>query len=1069
MNLTRLSYLATGLAALLILSFLYIKTQAVDIQQHNQVLDHIGQFRQVDTELNQHILEIRQGLLPFYDPTVTNLTRLTELLDGIAKRLRRIPREEPGPIREQLQTLHSLIEKKQELIEDFKSSNALRRNSLRYLPVATTQILQDIHDDQPEAELHRSLTHLLLDVLTFNATGDAGLLPDLEYTAESLRMTSTEYPARLRRDLDILLAHVKIVLANKQRTDALVRELLDIPVAEQAETLRDRYIDDHSRQLQSVNRYRLALYAFSVLLLTAVAYVLLRLRRTATKLRRTVTDLNYQKFAMDQHAIVSISDRTGKITYANQKFCDISGYSKAELIGQNHRIIKSDRHPPEFFNDMWRTIAHGRTWHGQICNRARDGSHYWVDTTITPFMDERGKPYQYVAIRTDISDIKHAEERLRIQAKALETAANGILIADIDGKIQWVNQAFTRMTGYSAEEAIGQSPNLLKSDQQNLAFYQQMWNTITGGGVWHGELLNRRKDGSIYTEEQTISPVSNEAGEITHFIAIKQDISERRQTEEALRRSQKMEAIGQLSGGIAHDFNNRLGVIIGYLDFLRPLFAEGEKPRQWVDIASEATLRCIDLTRQLLTFSRHKSSKTQVVDIGLMLAEMETMIARSVTPAIEVQYFIAKGLWPTQTNPDELQDVILNLVINARDAMPHGGKLLFEAHNQVLDADYVALNPGAHEGQHIQLTLSDTGTGMDAATLERAFEPFFTTKPEGKGTGLGLAMVYSFTQRHDGHIKIYSEPGVGTSMHLYLPRAVAAHTHRPVLAAPESELPGGHEHILIVDDEPELLNLTEQYLRDLGYRTCTATNADQALQRLRETPDIDLLFSDVVMPGDMDGYQLALQASSEYPRLKILLTSGFTARTVSENGLAHFSANLLHKPYRKSELARHIRQVLDEDSADETAVSASPAGTTATTDTGGTESTENKNGNGKILVIDDEEDIRDLFTLHLERLGLTTLTAASGEEGITRYTQALQAGEPFAAVILDLSLPGGLSGQQIAKRLHEIDPQARIIVASGHTEGPEMQDHAAHGFVAALDKSFQREAIKRVMDEVLNR
>jgi len=388
--------------------------------------------------------------------------------------------------------------------------------------------------------------------------------------------------------------------------------------------------------------------------------------------------------------------------------------------------------------------------------------------------------------------------------------------------------------------------------------------------------------------------------------------AERLVAEGALRRSQKMDAINQLSGGIAHDFNNQLGIILGYLDFLKKHVAEDEKPTRWVETATNATLRCTDLTRQLLSFSRTQINEKIVVDINAKIRELETMFARSVTPAIDVQYSLAEHLWLTEIDPGEFQDAILNMVINARDAMPNGGKLLIETSNIHLDADLAAFNTDARAGDYVQLILSDTGIGMDKITQEHAFEPFYTTKPKDKGTGLGMSMVYGFIKRFGGFIQIYSELDVGTTLRLYLPRTTAAESINIGEQVNEQALPPGSESVLIVDDEIDLLHLADKYLSSLGYNTYLAENADQALDILAEHKDIDCLFSDVVMPGGINGYELARQAAEDNPALKILLTSGFTSKTIAQNGQIHFSIQMLSKPYRKTDLAQHIRLILDE-------------------------------------------------------------------------------------------------------------------------------------------------------------
>jgi PAS domain S-box-containing protein len=679
-------------------------------------------------------------------------------------------------------------------------------------------------------------------------------------------------------------------------------------------TLLDTYLVIHNKRNRQINNYQQVLYTLSIMLLIFVAYILLRLNRASISLTKTIRALDDQKFAMDQHAIVSIADNNGKITYANQKFCDITGYSNSEIIGKTHDIIKSGYHPDSFFKEIEISGQTGEVWHGRVRHKNKTNEHYWTDTTFVSFVNESDTAYQFITIQTDITDIKEAQEKLHLQSSALEVAANGILITDSNGVILWTNKAFTKITGYALNEVINKTTDFLNSGKQDKSFFKNIWDTILEGQAWHGEIINRKKDGSLYTEEQTISPVLNSNGEISHFISIKQDVSSRKQTEEALRRSQKMDAIGQLSGGIAHDFNNQLGIVIGYLDFLKEVFSDDPRPSRYIENASKAAVRCVDLTRQLLIFSRNQKKETTVVDLNLLLQEQRTMITRSITPEIEVQYYLADDLWPTVANSGEFQDAILNLAINARDAMPNGGNLLIETSNKIFDEQFSKSNPGIIAGEYAQIMISDTGTGMDTETQEHIFEPFYTTKPEGKGTGLGLAMVYGFVKRYKGYIKVYSEPGIGTTFRLHLPRSVSPKNIPGDLNALKTDLPGGNESILIVDDETDLLELAKNYLFDLGYRTFVAKNAHQALQVLARESSINLLFSDVVMPGGMNGYELAKKTSEEYPHIKVLLTSGFTSKTIAQNGLARFSTNLLDKPYRKADLAVRVRLVLDEKS-----------------------------------------------------------------------------------------------------------------------------------------------------------
>lgn len=659
----------------------------------------------------------------------------------------------------------------------------------------------------------------------------------------------------------------------------------------------------------------------------------------------------------------------------------------------------------------------------------------------------------------ELSERKRIELALRESQAMLQLVLDAIPVRvfwkDREGVYLGCNQNLARDAGLeSTEQIIGKNDfDLAWHEQAALYRADDQFVIESGRPKLDYEEPQTSPEGLELWLKTSKIPLRDIHGNIFGVLGIYEDITDRKKTDEALRRVQKMEAIGRLSGGIAHDFNNQLGVIIGYLDFMRNHVAHEEEPRMWVDTATKAVLRCMDLTRQLLVFSRRQPRERTVVDLNASLREMETMIGRSVTPEVEVQYFLANELWPTEIDPGEFQDAILNLVINARDAMPRGGKLLIETSNKCLDSGYVALNPDMEPGDYVQLMLSDTGAGIAAEDMERIFEPFFTTKPEGMGTGLGLAMVYGFVKRYSGNIKIYSEPDVGTTIRIYLPRSRAP-TELPAGNGEPVDLPAGNERILIVDDETDLLKLAEYYLQDLGYKTCTAENAPQALKILQKDRAFDLLFSDVVMPGGMNGYELAQHATRYIPGLKVLLTSGFTSNTIAHNGLARFSAHLLSKPYRQAELARRLRLVLDES---EHAV-ARPG--SATEDSVFIERT--------ILVLDDDEDVRELFRLHLQKLGYKVLLARNSEEAMTLYLKSVEGDEPIAVIILDLSIPGSMGGEEIADWIRQMDARTKTIVTSGNPEDPRMTHFQDYGFDAALDKEFDREKIRQVIAKVLS-
>ena len=373
-------------------------------------------------------------------------------------------------------------------------------------------------------------------------------------------------------------------------------------------------------------------------------------------------------------------------------------------------------------------------------------------------------------------------------------------------------------------------------------------------------------------------PIKDEKGAVQRLMGITVDLSETKANENALRRSQKMDAIGQLTGGIAHDFNNILGIIMGNLELLKTKLSGDESALERIEKALKGTQRGADITRKLLRFSRDKAQEDQLICANDIISNIDDLVAKSLTVAIEIQTHLSEGLWPIRVDPGDLEDAILNLSLNAKDAMPEGGTLIIETTNKVLDESYVKSNPESRSGEFIMISVSDTGTGMSEDVKERVLEPFFTTKEQGKGTGLGLSMVYGFIQRSGGHIKIYSELGEGTALHLFLPRERNGEDNKDTKQRSPINLPRGTETILIVDDEDALLDIASEYLSPLGYTLLTANNAKKALAIIKENNTINLVFSDIIMPGDMDGYHLAEASIKAYPNLKVLLASGFTKK-----------------------------------------------------------------------------------------------------------------------------------------------------------------------------------------------
>ncbi len=634
------------------------------------------------------------------------------------------------------------------------------------------------------------------------------------------------------------------------------------------------------------------------------------------KIEEEKKSLHDQQFAFDQHSIVGITDSNGTITYANDLFVKISGYSIGELIGKNNRILKSSYHDASFYQDMYQTISAGEIWSGDICNKAKDGHEYWVATTIVPFMGESKKPLSYMAMQTDITvqnkaeaNLARAQRMVHIGSWELDLIRNDLHWSAEVYRIFEIDSNQISPTYDTFMGVIHPDDRKKVSDAYELSLISRQPYEIE-----HRLLM---KDGRVKIVKEQCETYFDETGKAITSIGVVHDISNSKYTEEALRRSQKMDAVGQLTGGIAHDFNNIMGIILGNVELLELQNISDEKILSRIQPIKITAQRAAKLTKQLLAFSRRKAEQLTITSINSQLVSMKSLIEYSVTPEIEVGYTFADDLWLTKIDLGDFQDTIVNIVINARDAMSRNGSLKIETRNCYLDEKYCIHNPGVVEGDYVEVIISDNGQGIATDLLQRIFEPFYTTKAEGSGTGLGLAMVFGFVERSKGHIKVYSEIDIGTTFRIYLPRSYGENINSTTAeTATGKSLPKGSETILVVDDEEGLRNLANDSLQILGYKVLTAANGKEALDVLKKHPHIDLLFSDVVMPGGLNGYELAEFAESNYPQLKILLTSGYTLKAVDKNDhsqmkWSRFEKGLLSKPYSRQDLANRIRKILD--------------------------------------------------------------------------------------------------------------------------------------------------------------
>jgi len=505
---------------------------------------------------------------------------------------------------------------------------------------------------------------------------------------------------------------------------------------------------------------------------------------------------------------------------------------------------------------------------------------------------------------------KQADKEVRLLSTAVEQTAESILITDRQGTIIYVNQAFEQITGYSKVEVIGRTPRILKSGKQDAAFYQDLWTTIAQGQVWHNRLVNRRKDGALYTADMTITPARNDQGQIVNYVSAQRDITHELQMEERLRQAQKMEAIGQLAGGVAHDFNNILQAILGYAYMVKMSLETDSPGHVDLDQVIKATNRATTLVRQLLTFSRQETPKPQLLDLNEVIDNLLKMLRRIIGEHINLDVHTQSGLKTIYADSGQIEQVLINLCVNARDAMPNGGKITIETENCYFDSDYVLSYPWAEMGDYVLLSVSDTGTGIPPEIRDRIFEPFFTTKEVGEGTGLGLATVYAITKRHKGGINIYNEPGHGVTFQIYFPAAQGPNEIRSEKRS-TSEPGGGTETILLAEDDDAVRDLAVSILDKAGYCVIVARDGEEAIQLFQQNQDgIDLAILDAIMPKKNGRvvYDFIKMRRSHMP---VLFSTGYGFNILKNIHLPDDGIQLIGKPYGPRELLQKVRDVLD--------------------------------------------------------------------------------------------------------------------------------------------------------------
>jgi PAS domain S-box-containing protein len=727
---------------------------------------------------------------------------------------------------------------------------------------------------------------------------------------------------------------------------------------------------------------------------------------------------------------VYMMDVQGRIETWNRGAQRLTGYSPEQAIGMPVDALYPHEAQTAALSEIraaCRNGGGGQKIEGEL--RRKDGSVIPASIAVRPVRDAAGNLLGWGEVARDLSQQNAQADARNFTEEQFRRLVQGVIdyaiyMLDLQGHVHSWNTGAERIKGYREQEIIGQHFSRFYTESDRASGEPQRG---LAHALKHGRFENQawrvRKDGSLFWAHVVIDRVDDSEGNPIGFAKVTRDATESLQAEEALEemrralhQSQKMEAIGQLTGGVAHDFNNLLQVISGNLQLLNDDVPENQQARRRIANAMASVERASKLSSQLLAFGRRQPLAPKVVNPGRLIRDMDDLLRHTLGEGIEVETVISGGLWNSFIDRANLENAILNLSINARDAMDGRGRLTIEAGNAYLDDQYARRQHDVKPGQYVLIAVTDTGCGVPPELVEKIFEPFFSTKSEGSGTGLGLSMVYGFVKQSGGHVKIYSEVGHGTTVKIYLPRSMEAEEQQTA-EAPKL-VHGGRESILVVEDDEAVRETTVALLRSLGYSVLQAPDARSALSIVESGVALDLLFTDVVMPGSMRSPELAIKARQRMPNLAVLFTSGYTENAIVHAGRLDEGVELLSKPYTQEALARKVREVLFSGAARSSAEAAPSERSVGSRNTHSEPS--------RILLCEDDASIRLTIRDMLESKGYSVVDAGSAEAAVEMYRS-----ERIDLLITDLKLPG-TSGIDLAKTLRQTTAALPVVFTTGH-------------------------------------
>jgi PAS domain S-box-containing protein len=630
-------------------------------------------------------------------------------------------------------------------------------------------------------------------------------------------------------------------------------------------------------------------------------------KKAEQKFRESTRMNNMLREALNEHCIVAMVNLQGNITFANEKFCQITGYAEQELLGKNPRLVNSGYHPKSFFSHLWKSITTGKVWHDDIQNKNKNGEFYWVSATVFPLINRHGKPSNYLSIQTDITQRKKIEEQVRFQASLLDAAQNAIFVTDANDTITYWNPAAEKIFGWSSDEACGKKSNqLLSTREQDSELIQRGLKEHKG---WSSELRYLTKTGQTVIAESRWTLVQDNTGKPIAFLSVNSDITEKKALEDQFYRTQRIESVGRLAGGMAHDLNNVLAPILITTANLK--FEKDPDERiQMLKLIESSAQRATSLIKQVLSFSKGTPNEMVHINLPEIIQELTSIISETFPKNIVLKSELENSLWSIRGDVTQVHQVLMNICVNARDAMEQGGEISIGLQNVMLDEAYTALNWEATPGAYILISITDNGSGISQENIQTIFDPFFTTKEHGKGVGIGLATSLSIVRSHKGFINVYSELNKGTTFKVYLPAQAAVEEQQKVQVR-DSKLPAGNgETILIVDDETSIRSSASKMMERFGYQVLEAKDGAAAAALYAKNQDqIDLVLTDMSMPI-MDGHALILALRAMNPEVKIIASSGLASNGAISKAIGAGVKHFLPKPYTAESLLRQLNEAL---------------------------------------------------------------------------------------------------------------------------------------------------------------